>query len=129
MQATSKVFAATVRRETAREGFPEDEAIVYVIGEPALVFGLKAEGLPAVGPVQDLGFMKHSPQRPTFVAFSSRLSSMPPDVREELGSPRFEREEIATPRQSHLVQLDEGISVSSRELRGTTELNLFRLMK
>ena len=84
IQRTAKQFAATARREAVKSGFPENEAIVYVIGEPALVFGMKAAGLPAVGPVQGLGFLNSPVLRPTLIAFPSRPSAMSPADREIL---------------------------------------------
>ena len=125
-QSISEKFAASVKRETAQSGFPETEAIVYVIGEPAIMFGMKAEGLPAVGPVQGLGFMQQPIVRPTFVAFPPRDSAMSREDREELGSWRFERVDGVPSHPSHLVILDDpgfGGSV------GTNETKLFRLIK
>ena len=126
IQAASKAFASTIRQETARAGFPQDEAIVYVIGEPALVFGLKSEGLPAVGPEQDLSFLKGPAERPTFVAYSSRDSSMPRDVRDVLGSPKFQSAATVTLRQSHLVELDEGVPNTITGNQVKSEMNLVR---
>lgn len=129
IQSVSKVFASAARRETERQGFAKDEAIIYVIGEPAMVYGLKAEGLPAVGPVQDLGFMNLPVQRPTFVATSSRPTAMSEDVRAILTSSRFERIEGLTREQSSLVKLDSGFRNASAGQQRSTDFVLYRLIK
>lgn len=107
LQSTSGEIATAVRAVNAREGFPADEAIIYVMGEPALVFGLKSEGILAIGPVQDLGFANQTPQRPTFVAVPSRASSVPAEVRSILESTRFSLQTSVSHQQSHLVLLDD----------------------
>ena len=127
VQKAAEKFAARIRQETSQSGFPENEAIVYVLGDPAIVFGLKAQGMPAVGPAQGLGFMQRPILRPTFVAFPPRDSAMSQEDREELSSYRFERVDGSPSTPSHLVVLDElgspSMSVESAEMK------LFRLIK
>jgi 4-amino-4-deoxy-L-arabinose transferase-like glycosyltransferase len=119
IQRAASQFAATARREAVKSGFPENEAIVYVIGEPALVFGMKAAGLPAVGPVQGLGFLNSPVLRPTLIAFPSRPSAMSPADREVLESDRFVAVDKRMVTSSHLVQKDDrqqSIKPDSHEL-------------
>jgi 4-amino-4-deoxy-L-arabinose transferase-like glycosyltransferase len=60
-------LAIEIRKQTDSAGHPGDEAIVYVAGNPALVYALKANGLPLVGPVQDLDSVPRTHPRPTYV--------------------------------------------------------------
>ncbi len=128
VQSTSRHFADIVRQESVATGFSEDEAVVYVIGDPALFFGLKAAGLLAVGPVQGLGFMQSPVVRPTFVAFPSRESAMSVDDRELLSSWRFESAGDRQELPSHLVFFDE---MSDREYfpHPIPTTKLFRFLK
>ena len=126
VQVISAKFAAAIKKETVTLGFPEDEAVVYVPGDPALFFGLKASGLPAVGPVQGLGFMQAPSQRPTFVAFPWRKSAMSEDDRDLLFSMRFERVDGGEERPSHIVLFDE-LLVADAGIG--LETKLFRLVK
>ena len=123
-QLTSNEFAASVRKETASLGFPEFEAVVYVLGDPALFFELKAAGLTVVGPIQGLGFMERPIARPTFVAFPSRQHQ------ELLGSWRFERVVGITERPSHIVVFDEiNPTRDTGAFWRPPETKLFRLVK
>ena len=128
VQLVSTKFAAAIKKETALLGFPEDEGVVYVPGDPALFFGLKAAGLSAVGPVQGLGFMQRPLLRPTFVAFPSRESSMSEDDRDMLSSWRFERVEGTRESPSHIVIFDD-LLVGNRLSWDGRETKLFRLVK
>ncbi len=125
--STARQFAADIRKEAASSGFSESEAVVYVMGDPALFFGLKAEGLPAVGPVQGLGFMQSPAVRPTFVAFPSRDSAMSVDDRELLSSYRFEFASRMQELPSHLVLFDE--MPRPMYLYSRPESKLFRFVK
>lgn len=98
IQRGATQFAKTIRTETASSGYPENEAFVYVLGEPALVFGLKAEGLPAVGPAQNMGFEDRPLLRPTFLAFPSRAVGF--------DRTRYQREDSYPEKPSHLVEFD-----------------------
>ena len=126
VQMTSRQFAAEVRKE-AISSISESEAVVYVIGDPALFFGLKAAGLPAVGPVQGLGFMQRTVVGPTFVAFPSRDSAMSIDDRELLSSWRFEFASRMQELPSHLVLFDDIPGPS--HLFSRPESKLFRFVK
>lgn len=102
MHTISRQFADTIKREAKASGFPEFEAFVYVLGEPAIVYGLHAQGLPYVGPISDLSFMEKLLQRPTFIVFS--LGSIDSDAdREQLLVWRFEGRLQEHPHRSHLV--------------------------
>lgn len=111
-------FARTIRTETAKDGYPDNEAFVYVLGEPALVFGLKAEGLPAVGPAQNLGFENFPILRPTFLAFPSRVSGM--------DRQRYQREDGFKENPSHLVRFDD---LGRMDVSPPSETKLYRLYR
>ena len=128
VQLISTQFAAAVKKETVMLGFPEDDSVVYVPGDPALFFGLKAAGLSAVGPVQGLGFMQRQLLRPTFVAFPWRKSAMSEDDRDLLFSLRFERVDGGEERPSHIVLFDE-LLVAYKPFFFGLETKLFRLVK
>ena len=128
VQLISTRFAAAVKKETAILGFPEEESVVYVPGDPALFFGLKAAGLSAVGPVQGLGFMQRQLLGPTFVAFPWRKSAMSENDRDLLFSMRFERVDGGEERPSHIVLFDELLVAHKQSLFGL-ETKLFRLVK
>ena len=61
-------IASSLREAALAEGHPENEVIVYVYADPALVFSLKSNGLPLVAPVQSLEAAVQSHPRPTFLA-------------------------------------------------------------
>ncbi|MEI8019576.1 MAG: glycosyltransferase family 39 protein, partial [Schlesneria sp.] len=128
VELMSRQFAGSVKKETMSLGFGEEESVVYVLGEPALFFGLKAAGLQAVGPVQGLGFMERPLLRPTFVAFPARESAMTEDDRDLLGSWRFERVDGARESPSHIVIFDD-LLVGNRLSWDGRETKLFRLVK
>ena len=80
---------------------------------------MKAAGLPAVGPVQGLGFLNSPVLRPTLIAFPSRPSAMSPADREILESDRFVAVDKRMVTSSHLVQKDDrqqSIKPDSHEL-------------
>ena len=122
IERASIQFAATVKKETRLAGFPENEAIVYVLGEPALVFGLRAEGLGYVGPVQGLEFANAPIRRPTFLAFT-------PGAVEWKDADRFQREDGMMIPRSHLVLLDEGEKISYDNIATENETRLWRLYR
>lgn len=100
-----------VREITRKAGHPGDEALVYVCGEPAVVFHLRASGLPLVSPVADLGFLGKPQPRPTFVVMTSRAARS-----EEINSAWWEHGSAADllklPEvfESDLVRLDEAVN-------------------
>jgi dolichyl-phosphate-mannose-protein mannosyltransferase len=131
-QVVARQFAASVKKETATLGYPENEAIVYVLGDPAIVFGMRSEGLPAVLPAQGLGFMERPIVRPTYVAFPPNSDAVTTEEREELSSWRFERIDGLGANPSHLVLMDNskattwaGTGLGSRSF----ETKLYRLIK
>jgi hypothetical protein len=85
------------------------DALVYVHAEPALVYHLRARGLPVVQPVQDLEFTRKPgvDRAPTFVILGDRSHREPGFQRPPAGDPRWRRVadlELAVP---PLVWLDE----------------------
>jgi hypothetical protein len=117
-----EAIATQIKKVTSAAGFPEDEAIAYVYGEPAIVFALKSSGLPMVGPVQNLNFMAGPHQRPTFFLRTSRVYQIE-GFHDQWEAHQHSLEPIAQKqfRQSHLVQLD-----SIRKSRDE-EIQVFRV--
>ncbi len=68
LQTDVAKIASSLREAALAEGHPENEVIVYVYADPALVFSLKSNGLPLVAPVQSLEDALQSHPRPTFLA-------------------------------------------------------------
>jgi len=101
-------IAARIQEETKTAGFPSDEAIVYVFGEPALVFALKASGMPLVAPSQDLGFLAQPQPRPTFLVRTNRAFRSA-TFRKEWDRHRNDFQPVAMPtiHESDLVHFDE----------------------
>lgn len=61
-------IASSLREAALAEGHPENEVIVYVYADPALVFSLRSNGLPLVSPIQSPEDAIQSHPRPTFLA-------------------------------------------------------------
>ena len=85
------------------------DALIYVHAEPALVFHLRAQGLPVVQPVQDLEFTRKPgvDRAPTFVILGDRSQREPGFQRPPAGDARWRQVahlELAVP---PLVWLDE----------------------
>ncbi len=110
-QSAVQMFSEQVREITRKAGYSSDEAIVYVCGEPAVVFHLRANGLPLVSPVPNLGFLGQPQPRPTFVVMTSRAAQS-----EQNKFAWFEHGSAADllklPKvfESDLVQLDEAVN-------------------
>ncbi len=106
-RATASI-ATLLKSQTRDAGFSEDEAIVYVYGNPPIVFGLKSNGLSLVGPVQNLDFLRTPRVRPTFLIRTDSASS-DPGFQEEWTAheSEFSRVETTPIRVSHLVRLDD----------------------
>lgn len=104
-------IANTLRDETSAAGFPADEAIAYVFGEPPILFGLKANNLPLAGPVQSLEFLTSPHPRPTFLIRSERANRSE-SFRTQWESHRqaFESETAVQVFESHLVHFDQNVS-------------------
>ena len=68
LQADATKIASSLREAARAEGHPNNEVIVYVYADPALVFSLKSNGLPLVAPVQSPEDAIQSHPRPTFLA-------------------------------------------------------------
>ena len=112
IQSAAVRFSEQVREITRKAGFPEDEAMIYVCGEPTVVFHLRASGLPLVSPVPNLRFLGQPRPRPTFVVMTSRAMRSQENLR-----PWFEHGALADllePRavtESDLVRLDESANL------------------
>ena len=68
LQADVAKITKTLRVAARIEGYPDNEVIVYVYADPALVFSLKSNGLPLVSPIQSPEDAIRSHPRPTFLA-------------------------------------------------------------
>jgi len=101
-------LAGQIKNKTALAGFAENEAFVYVFGDPAAVFTLRASGLPLSGPIQNLDFLAHAQPRPTFLIRSVRGGSSDA-TKADWKSHEKELERIVTLSLplSHLVFLDD----------------------
>jgi 4-amino-4-deoxy-L-arabinose transferase-like glycosyltransferase len=104
-------IANNLHDETSGRGFPDDEAIVYVFGEPPVLFGLKANNLPLAGPVQNLAFLATTHPRPTFLILTERAFRSE-SFRTEWKSKQEAFEPVAVVRvfESHLVHFDQNAS-------------------
>lgn len=102
------LLATAIKTQTRNAGYPEDEAIVYVYGNPPIVFGLKSNGLSLVGPIQNLDFLKTPRVRPTFLIRTDR-TPLPREFLEQWAAHESElvRFENLPTRVSRLVQLDD----------------------
>ena len=126
MQAISERFARVIRQETARSGGPENEALVYVYAEPAIVLGLRAEGLAYVGPAQDAGSLGRDRGVPTFAIFSTAyVANLSAEDRQKFSPPHLERvADSEIPLRSHMVINDN----RGQSLR-PENVNLFRVRR
>ena len=107
-QVASRQIADKIQGVLRDKGFPANEAIVYVLGEPAIVHGLRSSGLPLTVPIQDLSFTLSTQVRPTFFVFSQR-SFQSTAFADEWDRQRQRFTSVLTPRvlKSHLVRFDE----------------------
>jgi hypothetical protein len=93
--------------------FSKDGVIVYVLGEPAVVFDLRADGLANVAPVQDLDFIGQRQPLPTFVILGNQT------VQRGLPAAKFPKlarcKQLLSQRvrNSHLVEMDSQNQVQS----------------
>lgn len=72
LAGTVRSLLKIIHDETEKAGFPRDEAIVYVAGDPPVFFNSKAEGLSLIAPIQNRDQAERG-SRPTFVL--SRLDA------------------------------------------------------
>ncbi len=107
-QTASRQIADKVQGVLRDKGFPSNEAIVYVLGEPALVHGLRSSGLPLAVPIQDMSFTSSPRVRPTFFVFSQRTFQSTAFA-EEWDRQRQRFTPVLIPRvlKSHLIRFDE----------------------
>ncbi|TXI04992.1 MAG: phospholipid carrier-dependent glycosyltransferase [Rhizobium sp.] len=61
-----KLFSGQIKEAAIRSGAPDDEAISYVYGAPAVIFHLRANRLPLSFPVQSREVLSSRAARPTF---------------------------------------------------------------
>ncbi len=125
LQADATKIASSLREAARAEGHPEDEVIVYVYADPALVFSLKSNGLPLISPIQWPEDAIRSHPRPTFLAV--RRYRQCDGVSQLLGR-LFEEgklaEHFSTPsRVSHLYVFDQDSFESGGELSPETHFN------
>ncbi len=98
-------FSKTINEELSRRG-PSRDAIVLVWGEPAMVFGLNANGQKNVSPVQNLDALgQHSPL-PTFAVFGEQSRSSPQFVATNRMLSLRKLCQTLQAGASHLVELD-----------------------
>ena len=71
-QVVSRQIVDKIRGVMRDKGFQPHEAIIYVLGEPAVLHGLRSNGLPLTVPIQDMNFSASPQVRPTFFIFSKR---------------------------------------------------------
>ena len=112
IQSAARAFAEKVREITRKAGYPGDEAMVYVCGEPAVVFHLRASGLQYVSPVPNLRFLGQPQPRPTFVVITSRAMKSPENVDARFKHAMFG--DLLDPQsvfESDLVHLDESVKL------------------
>ena len=113
MKTVADKVTARIREKTRASGYPENEAIVYILGEPAFLFHLRAAGLPLATPIQNLAFLSTSPQRPTFF-LTTNHGTLATDVEQELRNRQeaWSGVSILNPnfRPSHLVCYDTPLS-------------------
>ncbi|MEK6262495.1 MAG: glycosyltransferase family 39 protein [Planctomycetota bacterium] len=111
-QLASYQIAERIQSVTHDSGFSPHEAVVYVIGEPAIVNGLRSHGLPYTAPVQDLRFVSSPQIRPTFLVFSRRTFQNASFADEWDGlRNRFTPVLIPQAHKSHLVRFDETLKL------------------
>ncbi|MBS0206444.1 MAG: glycosyltransferase family 39 protein [Planctomycetes bacterium] len=112
-------LATLIKRRTSTLGFPGEESIVYVYGEPAIVFAMKASDLPLVGAAAGIGFSKEAQPRPTYFVWTSTGA---------LDVDHFEILESVRQTQSHLVQFDRWDSFAAwKERRWSPMIELYRV--
>lgn len=106
LQRLAKGYATGIRKEISLHGSSERESQTIVIGEPAMVFGLLAEGLPNVYAGQNLDFVQGAIPRVTFVVLSRQyFSTISQEERDRL----YARSKVLAEskfRPSHVVRND-----------------------
>lgn len=102
-------IALSLREATRAEGHPDNEVIVYIYADPALVFSLKSNGLPLVSPVQSPEAAIRSHPRPTFLAVRrNRICDTDSQSLGRLAEEGKVAEYVETPsRVSHLYVFDQ----------------------
>ena len=73
----ARQFTQKIEQKMRGPGFSKDGLIIYVWGEPALVFNLRASGFAYVLPIQNFDFIGKSQPLPTFVAFGPHAFESP----------------------------------------------------
>lgn len=106
MQSVAGKIADQIQQQLEKDHRGDKGAIVYVWGEPALVYNLNAAGLPYVAPVQDLSFVGKPQPLPVYIVYGKHAF----DSRQFSENSRYvERCRLLQSyesRPSHLVNLD-----------------------
>ena len=123
LSRAAATISSRIRSETKLD------SIVYVMGEPALFFHLKAAGLPLVGPVQGLEFLEGNAPVPVYLVRTSRAFRSR-GFQDQWQAHRNDLEIVdrLTVRESHLVVLDENLSIANLngKMRQGEAVSLFR---
>ena len=106
MEVVAASISRTIVHKVDARSPSNDGAIVFVWGEPALVFGLRANGISYVSPIQDLDAIVRRQPLPKFLVFGKQAFDGPayPVVRAKLE--HCELGDIRRIRPSHLVEMD-----------------------
>jgi dolichyl-phosphate-mannose-protein mannosyltransferase len=110
MEVIADSIASGVLHPADGQALSADGAIFYVWGEPALVCGLRANGLSYVAPIQNLDFLGKPQPLPTFLAFGKQAFESPTFSAERKKLQQFPLWKLFDPRPSELVRFDSGES-------------------
>ena len=123
-------IAKMIAQETGSRNLSNDRAVVFVYGEPALVFGLRAQGLQYVLPIQDFDVVRKPVTLPKYLVCGQQLPDQPgsPGILAKLEPVDFSGQSEIHP--SHLVEmdsLDNGFGTANH--RAKPKILLFRIAK
>ena len=118
-------IASKIQELTKNSGFPPEESIIYVFGEPAMAFTLKSRGFPLVVPIQHLRFLSSSHPRPVFFVYSDRALKSA-TFQEELMRHRNDFEIIETQnlKKSPLVLFDDSDTSGNQRINQDIPANV-----
>ena len=119
-----------IAQETGSRNSSNDRAVVFVYGEPALVFGLRSQGLQYVLPIQDFDVIRKPVALPKYLACGQQLPDQPGSsgILASLVQVDFSGQSEIHP--SHLVEmdsLDNGFGTANH--RAKPKILLFRIAK
>jgi len=106
LQSVARQIADQIQQKLESEPRADKGAIVYVWGEPALVYNLRANGLPYVAPVQDLSFVGKPQPLPTYIVYGKHAFDSRQFADNSGYVARCRLFQIYESRPSHLVNLD-----------------------